>query len=245
MIWITCALAVLLGHLVKGLTGFGSAIVAIPIVTFVLGPGEAIVLVNVVDVLVGLPLTWNARRDVPWRAVAVTLAVLLPAQALGTWLHSDLPVETVRRIVGVGVMLLSFWLAYQAGRPPQAHGDLVLGRRALFGAGLAGFEGGLMSGIIGMSGPPIVAWTRRWLSPAHGRAYMLALFVPTSAGLVVGFLATGIATPAAPVLGLAVLPVALVGAAVGSRLSRTVAPITFGRVVAGIVFLAALGLVLR
>lgn len=238
-------LAVVAGHLVKGLTGFGSAIVAIPLVTLVAAPADAIVLVNVVDVVVGAALGWRARADVPWKAVGFTLVGMIPAQLLSVRLHGSLPLDLLRPGLGVAVIALAGWLAWQAGRdvaPPAAR---PLGVRDLALAGLAGAEGGFMSGLVGMSGPPIVAWTQRTLPPTVARAYMLALFVPTSVGLVVGFVAGGLVSPSVVGQGLVLAPAALVGGAIGTALVPRVSRRTFGRVVAVLLVVAALGLVLR
>jgi uncharacterized membrane protein YfcA len=143
------------------------------------------------------------------------------------------------------VILLAVWLAWQAGRdvaPPVAR---PLVRRDLALAAFAGVEGGLMSGLVGMSGPPIVAWTQRTLPPSVARAYMLALFVPSSVGLVVGFVAGGLVSPDLVGRGLVLAPAALVGGAVGTALLPRVSRRTFGRVVAALLVVAALGLVLR
>lgn len=242
---LVAALAVGLGHLVKGLTGFGSALIAIPLVTLVLGPAQAIVLTTTVDVIVGGGLAIGALRDVPWRAAGVLLLLMLPLQRVGTLLHGSLPVDVVTRAIGVAVVLVACWALWRSLRPGGSEERQALGARAYTEAAGAAALGGVLSGLVGMPGPPIVAWTLRWLPPVPARALLLTVFVPTSVSLVAGYVADGLVEPSFVVQGLLVLPASVLGAWSGARLARVVSPEVFLRIVAALLLVAGSGMVLR
>ena len=176
----------------------------------------------------------------------IILVPLLVGQVLGTELLAVLPVPTVRALLAIVVGAFALSLLLRPVRPQGPPDDaLAQTPRALALAALAGLAGGVMSGVVGPAGPPVIAWVRRHLSDASGRLLMLAVFFPTSAWLVALLLAKGLTAPPVFVLSLAMTPVAMAGAWAGKRLAGTVSPATFGRTIGLVLMAAALGLVAR
>lgn len=236
-------LAVLLGGLVKGVTGFGSAIVAVPLCSLVMPPAEAIFLVALTDLFTGAWLGWKARGLV---RVRVLLAMLLPAVAaqwLGTSWLQVWPVHTTRAVVGVVVVPLALGLLVRPVRAdgPVDHPDAD-GAVALGWAAVAGVCAGLLSGVAGMPGPPLVAWVRRYLSDAAGRAQLIAVFLPAGVALVTMLLGRGLVPPATAGGVVALVPCALAGASAGAWLAPRVAPARFGRLVGALLLVSCVGL---
>ena len=238
--------ALMLGHLVKGVTGFGSAIVAIPLVSLVVPPAEAILLVTATDLVAGSWLAWRSRALVHLKALAAIIPPLFLAQWVGTDLLAWLPVQTAQRALAV---LVGWFAVSMILRPvrPEGHADRAdaTSAGALVWASVAGTVAGLLSGLFGMPGPPVVAWVRRYLSDAAGRALLLAVFVPSSWALVAMILSKGIVPVGSVWLALALIPASLVGASVGARLAGSVAPAVFGRAVGALLLVAAVGLLVR
>ncbi len=239
------AFAVGCGYIVKGLTGFGSALVAIPLLSMVLPPADAIVLATSVDMFVGGGLALSARHDVPWKATLTLLATMLPLQVVGTWLHGQLPEEAMRRGIGLAVVAVALWWWWRTYRPDGALEARPLTSASYAEALGAGALAGVLSGTVGMPGPAIVTWSLRWLGPKEARANMLAVFAPASMFLVAGYVGSGLVSPELFMNAVLVLPVAMGGAWVGSRLAKIVSPMVFARVVAVVLFVAGAMLGLR
>ena len=76
-----------LAGLVRGFTGFGSALIYVPLMSAVYGPRVAVPTILVIDTICALPWTIKAWRDANWRelwpvSVASTLAIPLGVMLL-------------------------------------------------------------------------------------------------------------------------------------------------------------------
>lgn len=230
--------AVGLGNLVKGALGFGSAIVALPIAGLVLPPAEAIAVVAAVDVSSGALLVWRAREDIPWRHVALALVAALPAQWAGTGLQAWLPEAVVQAVVGVAVLALAVWMVWREERGAAPVGQVEAVRPGPLAVAAA--QGGLLSGLVGMPGPPLVAWAQAHLEPRAARGFQLGMFLPGSLALIAMLVGRG-SVPLDRVTGaLGWIPVAFacawLGSVAGVRLGRR----TFVHAGAAVVAVAAL-----
>ncbi len=147
----------LAGGFVSGFAGFGNGITAIGIWLQILPPPVVAMLVLICSVaaqIQTMPTIWHAveaRRVLPF-----VLPGLLGVP-VGAWLLAVLDPEVVR--VGTGLLLVgysTFLLLRRAGA------SLDWGGRAADGA--VGFGGGMLAGLIGLSGPLPTLWAtlRGW-----------------------------------------------------------------------------------
>ncbi|MEO0999173.1 MAG: sulfite exporter TauE/SafE family protein [Pseudomonadota bacterium] len=139
--------AVVLAGLVRGFSGFGTALVYVPLASLVLPPVSVLVTMIVFDAFGPLPLlrrAWRAARpDELWRLV---LGAAIGVQ-IGLWLLTRADPVAFRWAVAVIALLLV--------------GLLMSGWRfsgRLPGAGLLGVGGlsGTLGGFGGLSGPPVI-----------------------------------------------------------------------------------------
>ena len=175
---VLAALAVGLGQLVKGVTGFGSALVAMPMLVALFGPRDALAVMVGVDTLTSLVLLPGIWKLVRWRLVLAVSAPLIAGQFVGTSLLFYVPERPVALLLGALVILLGGSIAWRPS--PRGWGeldDLPPGSGPWLWLGsVAGFTGGCLQGLVGASGPPLVAWARRFYSDRFGRAHLIAVF---------------------------------------------------------------------
>lgn len=168
-----------LAALAQAASGFGSALVAVPLLGFVVGPGEALVAATVA----GMVLTGGAWRrehghtDAPVvRRLTVAGVLGMPAGLAVLLLASERTLTVV-----IAVVLLSTVALLAAGA------RLPTGRSAQWGAGVT--SGALLTST-GMNGPPLVLVLRD--EPPHRfRATLQATFCLQDAVAVVAFVALG------------------------------------------------------
>lgn len=240
------ALVLLVGNVVKGMAGFGGPLLAIPVLSLGMPTADAMMLAILTDLATSVWLGFDAWRRVSVRLALIILLPLLAGQFVGTELLAVLPVDTVRVILAIVVGAFALSLLIRPVRPEGPPDDSSAQTpRALVLAAIAGLAGGVMSGVVGPAGPPVIAWVRRHMSDASGRLLMLAVFFPTSAWLVALLLAKGLTSPPVFLESLAMTPVAMAGAWAGKRLAGTVSPATFGRTIGLVLAAAAIGLVAR
>lgn len=113
----------------------------------------------------------------------------------------------------------------------------------LGGATAAGLASGILGGLFGMSGPPVILWLRAQRVPKDAfRATLIGYFFLTGLVRAGSYIHEGLLTERELVAALWLLPASLAGAAAGISLHGRLSERTFERVVA--VLLVALGAVL-
>jgi uncharacterized membrane protein YfcA len=182
----TAALAAIAfgGALIFGLTGFGSALVTIPLATHLVPMPFALALFALCDLAstlrVGLENPRNAVRSEWTRLVPM----IIVGTALGVTLLVNLPRKAGMAALGVFILLFAIYSFF------PKRGETMVSRRW---AWLAGLGGGLTSTLFGAGGPPYVIYlSQRNLSKEQFRA-TLGLTTTASISLrVVAFLVTGL-----------------------------------------------------
>ena len=99
--WVVLLAGALLGSLVGGVAGFGTGIIMLPLVAWVLGLRAAVPVLTVTMAIGNLSRIWWSRGEVD-RGVVVRFALgAVPATALGTVLYVGTPADWLGRFVGV------------------------------------------------------------------------------------------------------------------------------------------------
>ena len=199
-----------LGALVFGITGFGAALITIPLATHLVPLRYALALFVLVDLAcalrVGLENPKNAVRAEWTRLVPMIIA----GTAVGVTLLVNLPRQAATAALGVFIVAYAL---YSLSKPSL--------RKIPSGwAWLAGFAGGITSTVFGAGGPPYVIYlSRRGLTQPQFRA-TLGFATLTSISLrAVAFILTGLLLDARIWLAaLAAVPAALAGIAVARRI---------------------------
>jgi len=226
------------GALIFGITGFGSALVTIPLATHLVPLAFALPLFAVADlfcaVSVGLENPKNALRS-EWRR-------LVPMIVAGTALGVTLLVNLPRRagMLLLGAFVLSYALYSLVHRAP---GRLVDPRWAW----LAGLCGGITSTLFGAGGPPYAIYlSQRGLTKEQFRATMGLATMSSISLRVAAFAITGLLIDRAVWLTASVVvPAALLGLFVARRVYRRISRDALARAVAFVLLASGGSLVWR
>lgn len=232
MEWMVAAAVIVVAQTVKGITGFGAALVALPVVSLIYGPADAILLVSTVDLIAGMGLLAEVLRQVRWRLV---LALLVPT-LLGLQVGATLLLVAPERVLlfAMGVVVAAMGARFALRPVQEGHGELddfPGGAGLLAQAGAAGFLSGVMGASVGASGPPVVIWARRWFTDRFARAQIVAWLQGT--GVALGLTLVGRGAVGLETLALVpwMLPGAFAGVFAGAWLSPKLSKVAFGRAV--------------
>lgn len=234
---IAVALGAALGaSFVRGLTGFGMAILLVPILALALPPVEAVVLANALSLLIGLTEVRKLVRDAEASAWTIGAAVVITTP-LGLLALASTGADVARLVIAL--IAFSAFLAILLPR----RGAAVPGRWV---TGAVGVLSGLMTGYAGMPGPPVVPYyAGRALPRSTIKASMLLIFTIAACAGLTSALWLGILRWELILFALVMLPVILIGnrlgLAVSGRISDPVWRGSVGVVLAG----AALGALAR
>jgi uncharacterized membrane protein YfcA len=206
----SAALAVAIASFVRGLTGFGFAIVATPLLALVYPPVVAVPVATLLQIPSGLPIVFRDWSDTNIKAATTAWLGGLPALIPGVFVLSSIPADEMRLILGLAVILSTVALAFgrKLNREPKPY--------ELIGAGALS---GLMQGAVAMAGPPVIllilssSWT-----PARCRATLSFVFLLLgTASLIFGAI-HGVVTMESILIAAATVPGLLMGQAIGSSL---------------------------
>jgi uncharacterized protein len=232
-------LTVLLGYIVLGLSGFGSALVIVPLLTWHWPLTLVVPLVLLIDVPSSLLHTGLNVREVAWREIPRLIPAMVIGALLGvsllTYASSDWPLLLLGLYIAA-IGLLRLRSAGQVAPPQHAHW-----------AWPAGLAMGFVETMFGTAGPVVVAWlSQRLPDPAILRA-TLPMTIVIVALLAIGASAVGgqMRQPLLWTAWLALLPVALLGVVLGHIISRRVPADRLRRVIFGMLVLSGAALVGR
>ncbi len=231
---LTLALVAVAGAgIVTGLTGFGFALVSVPLLLLVMPPASVVTAVLVIGWMTSTVNALTSRRHVEPRLLAVLLPTSLIGMIVGGYALRWIQAPALKLIAALLVITFTLLLAVRRrpGRPP--------GRR---GQALVGAASGVLTTSVGLSGPPVVLLMSAALPDKHrSRATLAAYFALTSPLGLATLLLQGNAPSGAWTAAAVLVPVALLGRFVGSRLHRRTPPVLFRGLTLGITLAAGLG----
>ena len=201
--------ATLTAAFVRGLAGFGMAILLVPVLGLAVPPHEAVVVANWLGLLIGLVGLRKIIGASERSALQIAGTAML-ATPLGVWLLTLTDPALARFAIAL-IALGSFVLVLLPKRPAH-HQPSALE------TGGTGIVSGILTGFAGMPGPPVVPYYLRRDIPAQlARASMMTIFLATSVAGVVSATVLGVATLREPQLAALLFPAVLLGNWLGSR----------------------------
>ncbi len=145
---IAAVVAVAAGIL-HGYTGFGGALLMVPLLSLLFGPIEAIVVTVLSGVFGLIPLVPGALKIVRWREIATMSLAIVIVTPLGAAALFVTDPATVRQIIGAIVLVVAVALAV---------GWVYRGPRGAVPGAVAGALCGAITGFAGMGGPPVALY---------------------------------------------------------------------------------------
>ena len=237
--WLTSfVVAVFFGAtLVRSALGFGEALIAVPLLAFVLPVKVAAPVAVLVSITVAAVVVAQDWRHVHLRSAAWLVFFTLLGIPLGLLLLRSVSEPIVKGTLGV--LVAGFAMSALARR-----GTYELTNDRL--AWLFGVSAGVLGGAYGMNGPPLVVYgaLRRW-SPSHFRATLQGYFLPASLIGMIGYWAAGLWTPIVSRYYLLSLPAVLLAIALGRVINRQLDTRRFVVYVHAALFASGAGLLLQ
>jgi uncharacterized protein len=237
-----CAVAFVSGT-ARGFSGFGSALIFMPLASSIADPRLVAALLLIIDFVAAAPLLPGAWEKADRKATAIIVFGALIGVPIGTYFLSRLEPVTTRWIISAFVFALLLLLLSGWRYRGKDHAAVSVGI-----GGLSGF----CSGLAQTGGPPIVGyWLGRPIPSVVARANIVLFFGASDLFSAVSYTAAGLITMDAIKFALVVGPVYGIGVWFGASLfgkaSETVfRAICYALIAAAVIFgLPALDGVLR
>jgi uncharacterized membrane protein YfcA len=169
---------------VQGLTGFGSALVSIPLATFFVPLPFALAVFAVVDFVNGLRLGLENPRNAVVGDIARMVPLMIVGIVTGTTLLVNLPRQASLTALGIFIVCYAIYTLARRGGPA------IVSRNWAF---FAGFCGGLSGTLFGAGGPPYAIYlSHRPLTKEQFRATMTLTTIFSIGLRLVAFAVTGL-----------------------------------------------------
>lgn len=198
--WMAIAMAaVALGGFLRGFTGFGGALVIVPVLSVIFSPREGVPMHTILELPGLFQLIPIAARYADRPTVVPMILTLLVAMPAGVFLLVSIDQDVMRVVISIVVLMMVAMVS--TNWRYRASGGLVVPIAA-------GAAGGLIQGSAGVGGPPLVAvMLARGDTPETTRANIIAM---TCSLIVIGLpilWAYGLLTPRVLVVGAISAPV--------------------------------------
>jgi uncharacterized membrane protein YfcA len=231
--WALSSLCIFVAAFIRGFTGFGLAVVGVPLLSLFFAPAEIVPSIMILAIIAGLQLIPKIWRSVDWKLLIPTVLGAAVGTPLGTLLLEGVPDNAMRVLIGLAVLgaSVAVQLGFRFKQRPHA------GVSAGFGA-IAGLTGGAAA----MPGPSVIfLFLAVPIAHEAGRASLILFFQVSAAMSAVSATVGGLMQWHSLILGALLVPAMLVGNWLGDRVFDKASAKTYRRIV--VLLLAGLGAV--
>ena len=228
---VLCGAIVFATHLLEGITGFGSSVLALPFLTPLVGLRHAVPALCALSFVMAVYLVFRSWRAFRWREFAFILLWVGLGLPCGLALYEVLPARYLCILLGASMIVIGFdgsrktWrlrrgAAPQKGKEEEARPEP---KRNIFMRALL-FCGGVIQGAFGSGGPFVVIYAAKALPEKSLFRVTLSMLWLVTNGVrlaVWGLRGTAFDRETAMVFA-AALPFMIAGVLVGDRLHRRV-----------------------
>ena len=181
---VAAPLILALAYFVRGVSGVGSGLIAVPLLAHFLPLQFVVPFVLLRDFTASVVLGRSARRNIAWREIAPLLPFSLMGVVLGVALLMRLPKEPL--LTGLGLFVMAFGIRNVL----HLHGEKPISR---WWAAPAGLTGGTVGALFGTGGPPYIIYlSHRIHDKSRLRASFSGLFMIDGGTRLLTFLVTGL-----------------------------------------------------
>lgn len=231
------ALAVLFfAYCIRGIAGFGSALIAVPLLALWFPLSQVVPLIVLLDWLAAASQGLPHRRLIRWADLLPLLPFTLMGVLVGLHLHTVLASD--RLVLALAVFVIAYGLYALLPFPPLRGGRVY--------AIPAGLLGGMVGSLFGTGGPFYVIYlTLRRLGKTEFRTTIATIFVIDGFCRIIGFVLAGFYTVAILVAFVVALPVAVLALRLGGRIHLTISQQAFVRLVSLILLVSGAALLAK
>jgi len=234
-LWAAAILA--LAFFVRGIAGFGSGLIAIPLLALFLPLPVVVPLMALLDYLAAATHGLRHRDAIQWRDLLPLLPFTLAGSLIALYLLHHADTEQLKGYLGGFVLLYALYsLSGLAPHSQHSRGWAAPG----------GLLGGLVGTLFGTGGPFYVIYLHlRTLDKLAFRATVAAVFLIDGAIRLTGYVVTGLVDRDILLLMLAGLPVMLGAMYAGGHVHTTLSQRGFSRLISLLLLGSGLALLLR
>jgi uncharacterized membrane protein YfcA len=225
-------------YFLKGLSGFGPALIMIPFLTIIYDPPTAIIITTTLDFLAGLTLVYQIRREISWSFVIPIIITMGIGASFGAYMLGQFPIDTTRQIMGITIGLFALYMMFQGNLKPQSNSGVKFLKYPV------GIVSGLFGGMLGISGPPLVIYMKLSFAKAFFRTQLIVIFLFGAGWRLVLYHLNQIGLNLEWPLLIIFIIAMILGVFIGNKVHLKISETFFTRLVAVVIFITAIRMLL-
>jgi uncharacterized membrane protein YfcA len=229
LLWLIAFLA----GFIQGLSGFGSVLVALPLLALLLDFKIAVPLVNLWSLAINTLLLVQLRGHLSFKNPVIPLFLAaLPGIPLGVYILRHVPVWVLEMGLGGTLLVFSWYFVSSGGKTRNLNSSWAYA---------AGFCSGCLGGSLGASGPPVILYTALQPWPKDQiKATLASYFFLSGLLIIAAQAAAGLVTTAVLIGSLLSIPFVILGVLAGASWYRRLDTSRYRQVVVGLIILLGL-----
>lgn len=229
-LWVISGLVILVSAVIMGLTGFGFALIVIPVFLLFMETKTVVILNIILGTLICIPIMWQARKHLIFGKIALLVISCIIGLPVGIYILSHVASPVMKLIIASVVVIFAILLGL---------GISYKFKKEWLGCIASGFIGGTLMTSIGLGGPPVIIFliNQGWEKNIF-RANLNAFFILTGIAAFIALGASGTMTVTTITTSLILIPPLAIGLWIGLKLLPHVNPI-WNKRISTIVLIAA------
>lgn len=229
---IVAIIVVFFAFFLRGLLGFGGAMIATPILSNFYDLKFFVPVERLFQLALGFILLKSVYELADKKKIVLLFLGFLPGTYSGVWLLANYPNEKLRFVLAILIVLFSGYMYWTAQRP-------VVLKLANYWGPISGFFAGVFGGLFGIGGPMVLLFLAPQIETKERlRATMISLFTLTSAYSAVLYYFNGLYSAESLKLLAVLTPPFLIGSLLGFRCISFFSEKSFRILVAVVLFFA-------
>ncbi|MEW8507080.1 MAG: sulfite exporter TauE/SafE family protein [Candidatus Thiodiazotropha sp.] len=226
-----------LAYLVRGIAGFGSGLIAIPLLALMMPLSVAVPLIVFLDYMASASHGIKHREAIQWKEIVSLLPFAIIGVLAALFIFTSVDMESLKIGLGIFILLFALYSLFSfSGK------DLISSLWSV----PAGSLGGLIGTLYGTGGPFYVLYLKfRKIEKTQFRATFATIFLLDGAGRLAGYVFSGFFTMELVLMMAFAIPVMVIGMFIGGRIHTNMSQQTFQRAISLLLVFSGLALLLK
>ncbi|MBE9559767.1 MAG: sulfite exporter TauE/SafE family protein [Proteobacteria bacterium] len=223
-------------YTVKGLSGFGSGLIAIPLLAFMFPLPFIVPVLGLLSYSGTIMQSFHLRKQVLWQDILPLIPFSLLGIVIAVWLLVNVDSNSLVMALGIFVLLYSIYSLLSSSAHAGGRGWAVV----------AGLGGGMVGALFGTGGPFYVVYLKmRQLNKNQFRATIATIFLIDGGARMTSYALSGLFTERVLWLVLTLLPVLIAGMYAGHHLHIKFDQKQFNRVISVLLMVSGVMLIFK
>jgi uncharacterized membrane protein YfcA len=213
-------ISILLASFIQGITGFGFALIAVPLLSLFIPEIRNITPIIVIySLLTNIIIVYKSRHYIDFKKIIPLVIFGIIATPIGTYILLYVKVNTLKIIIGLIITITAF---------AMFKNFKIKIKNESISYGIVGLLSGFLNGSTGLSGPPVVLFlTNQNTDKEVFRANLTFYGIATNIFAIIFFIAEGIVNISVLNFTIIYLPALIIGVFVGIKISTKINEIIF------------------